>query len=138
MAKKTGKPVGRPSKITKEVVAKLEQAYKIGANDTEACLNAGIDRSTLFRYEKENEDFCNKKAEWKRQPILKAKFSVYKGLDDPKLALDYLKLRDDEFSPKLKQEVKNITPQIVVASEKDLKALEELKNANINRGIPQE
>lgn len=130
--KKTGKPVGRPSKLTPEVVAKLEQAYKIGANDTEACLHAGIDRSTLFRYEKEHQDFCNKKAEWKRQPILKAKFSVYKGLDDPKLALDFLKLRDDDFSPKLKQEVKNITPQIVVADESHKDILEQIKNADLN------
>lgn len=126
MAKKTGNPIGRPTKITKECVAKLEQAYKIGANDTEACLHAGIDRSTLFRYEKENEEFRNKKAEWKRQPILKAKFSVYKGLDDPKLALDFLKLRDDDFSPKVKQEVKNITPQIVVATQGDADLLKRI------------
>lgn len=34
--------------------------------------------------------------------------------------------------------VTNKTPQIVVANEKDLKALEELKNANINGSISQE
>lgn len=40
--------------------------------------------------------------------------------------------------PALKQEITNTTPQIVVANEKDLKALEELKNADINKRIPQE
>jgi hypothetical protein len=37
--------------------------------------------------------------------------------------------------PALKQEITNTTPQIVVANETDLKALEELKNADINKGI---
>ena len=37
--------------------------------------------------------------------------------------------------PALKQEITNTTPQIVVANETDLKALEELKNADINKRI---
>lgn len=37
--------------------------------------------------------------------------------------------------PADKQEITNTTPQIVVANETDLKALEELKNADINKGI---
>lgn len=37
--------------------------------------------------------------------------------------------------PALKQEITNTTPQIVVANETDLKALEELKNADTNKGI---
>lgn len=97
------KKKGRPSKITAEIVAKLEQAYKIGANDTEACLHAGIDRTTLFRYELSNPDFSNKKAEWKRNPILKAKHTIFKNLDDPSVAKWLLERKDDEF--KNKQEI---------------------------------
>lgn len=97
------KKKGRPSKITAEIVAKLEQAYKIGANDTEACLHAGIDRTTLFRYEQSNPDFSNKKAEWKRNPILKAKHTIFKNLDDPSVAKWLLERKDDEF--KNKQEI---------------------------------
>ena len=37
--------------------------------------------------------------------------------------------------PADKQEITNTTPQIVVANETDLKALEELKNADTNKGI---
>lgn len=37
--------------------------------------------------------------------------------------------------PADKQEITNTTPQIVVANETDLKALEELKNADINKRI---
>lgn len=94
------KKKGRPSKITAEIVAKLEQAYKIGANDTEACLHAGIDRTTLFRYEQSNPDFSNKKAEWKRNPILKAKHTIYKNLDDPSVAKWLLERKDDEYKNK--------------------------------------
>lgn len=97
------KKKGRPSKITAEIVAKLEQAYKIGANDTEACLHAGIDRTTLFRYEQSNPDFSSKKAEWKRNPILKAKHTIFKNLDDPSVAKWLLERKDDEF--KNKQEI---------------------------------
>lgn len=104
---------GRKSKVTKECVAKLEAAFKVGATDIEACQYADIDRSTLFRYEQSNPEFRNKKEEWKSRPTLKAKFSVYKGLDDPKLALDYLKSKDKEFSTKVEQNVSgglNLTP----------------------------
>ena len=110
---KDNKKKGRPPIITAEVVAKLEQAYKIGANDTEACLHAGIDRSTLFRYEKEHEDFCNKKAEWKRNPILKAKHTIYKNLDDPSVAKWLLERKDEEYSTKNEQKITgnvNVTP----------------------------
>lgn len=45
-------------------------------------------------------------------------------------------LRDSSGQkPTDKQEITNTTPQIVVANETDLKALEELKNADINKGI---
>lgn len=136
MAKKEEKnKVGRPLKIDDSVLAKLEAAYKVGANDTEACEYAEIDPATLYRYFKKNEDFCKKKTAWKSRPTLKAKFTVYKNLDDPKLALDYLKLRDDEFSTKVKSEVTNLTPQIVVASQTDADLIKELQNVKPNENL---
>ena len=131
--KQEKKPVGRPLKIDADTLAKLETAFKIGASDVEACEHAKIHPATLYRYQNENPDFCEQKEAWKRNPILKAKFSVYKGLDDPKLALDYLKLRDDDFSTKVKQEVTNTTPQIVVATDSVKSKIEMLINdANNN------
>jgi len=53
--------VGRPEKINDDILAKLEAAFKVGANDTEACEYAEIDPSTLYRYQQRNEEFCNKK-----------------------------------------------------------------------------
>lgn len=104
---------GRPTKLTTECVAKLEQAFKIGANDTEACLFAGIDRSTFYRYEEAHPEFRNKKLEWKRNPILKAKNTIYKNLDDPNVAKWLLERRDDEYSNKQRQEITgnvNVSP----------------------------
>lgn len=124
--KKVKNKGGRPTSVTKEVVAKLESAFKIGANDTEACLFAGIDRSTLFRYQEKNPEFCNKKEEWKRNPILKAKNTIYKNLDDPSVARWLLERRDDDYSTKLKQEVTNLTPQVVVRNERDKEAIEDI------------
>lgn len=97
--------MARPRKINKEVVAKLEQAYKIGATDAEACLHAGIDRSTLFRYEEKNPEFRNKKEEWKQNPLLKARHTIYKNLDDPSVAKWLLERRDKDFSIKVDQNV---------------------------------
>lgn len=37
--------------------------------------------------------------------------------------------------PALKQEITNLTPQLVVANQDDLKTLEKLKNADFNKGI---
>lgn len=133
--KKDTKPVGRPPKIDDVVLGKLESAFLIGASDRQACKHAGINPDTLYEYQKKHPEFTERKEMLKENPILKAKFAVFKGLDDPKLALDYLKLRDDDFVAKTKSEVKNTTPQIVVANETDLKALEELKNADINKRI---
>lgn len=71
----------------------------------------------------------------KSTPLLKAKFAVYKGLDDPKIALDYLKLRDDDFSTRVKQEVTNKTPQIVVANQSDADLIKEIQNVKINEDV---
>ena len=96
---------GRPKKIKKDKLAKLEAAFKVGASDVEACEYAEIHPATLYRYQNEHPEFCEQKEAWKSRPVLKAKFAVYKGLDDPKLALDYLKSKDKEFSTKVEQTV---------------------------------
>lgn len=127
MAKKEEvKKVGRPTKITPEVLAKLEQAFKVGANDVEACEHAGIDEATLYRYQEKNPTFCEQKVAWKRNPILKAKYTIYKNLDDPNVAKWLLERRDDDYSNKIKQEVTNKTPQIVVANQTDADLLKRI------------
>lgn len=106
MAKKEDKkPVGRPAKITNDILAKLEQGFKIGGTDEEVCEHANINPATLYRYQNANPEFCEQKKAWKRNPIFKAKYTVYKNLDDPKVAMWYLEHRDNDFSSKVKQEI---------------------------------
>lgn len=124
---------GRPTIMTKDVIAKLEHGFKIGLNNTECCAYAEISRDALYDYTKKYPEFSDKITAWKRNPIAKAKAAVFKGLDDPKLALEYLKLRDEDFSTKIKQEVTNNIPQIVVANETVKSKIEMLmNNANNN------
>lgn len=133
--KKEKNPVGRPSKITAEVLGKLEQAFSIGASDAEACRHAGINPDTLYEYQKKNPKYTEKKEALKKTPVLKAKHTVFKNLDDPKVAMWYLEKRDKDFSSKIEQKITNTTPQIVVASQSDADVLQRIADVNINKDV---
>jgi len=96
------KKVGRPEKIDNYVLSKLEEAFKLGCPDDEACFSAGISTATLYRYQKENPEFRERKDGLKKYPIILARQSVIQGLlNDPDLALKFLERRKkDEFSTK--------------------------------------
>ena len=96
---------GPPKKIQEEELRKLEDAFKIGCTDMQACQHAGIASSTFYDYQKAHPEFSEQKALWKQNPCLKAKYTVYQNLDDPKIAMDYLKARDDDFKPTVRQEI---------------------------------
>ena len=70
MAKNKG---GRPTKMKPETVNKLEDAFRWGCTDAEACLHADITKQTLYNYCEKNEEFFDRKELLKDQPILKAK-----------------------------------------------------------------
>lgn len=84
-------PGGRPSKLTPEVIQKLEYAFSIGASVNEACLYADIGRSTFFEWQQDNPKLADRFETLRDNPIFVARESVYKGIKrDPKLALDFL------------------------------------------------
>lgn len=97
------KKIGRPTIMTKEVLAKLEQGFKIGLNNTECCAHAEISQDAFYDYLKKNPELSVKIDAWKRNPIAKAKYTIYKNLDDPSVAKWLLERKDDEF--KNKQEI---------------------------------
>lgn len=79
----------------------LEHAFKIDATDEEACSYADITPDQLYYYQREiNPTFQVEKALWKKQPTIKARQEVVKGLtDNPELALKYLERKvKEEFS----------------------------------------
>jgi hypothetical protein len=100
--KKTLNNVGRPTIFTEVILQKLEGAFLLDCTDEEACFVANISPSSLYNYQKENEEFLERKKALKQNPIIKARQEVIKGMDgNPELALKYLeRKRRDEFNPK--------------------------------------
>lgn len=99
---------GRPPKIDKEILAKLEQAFAMGCSDSEACVFADINLATLYRYQKQNPEFSDRKRLLKDKPVLKARSIVVNALNknDKEVAKWYLeRKRKDEFSLKVENDV---------------------------------
>lgn len=96
---------GRPTVFSDEVLQKLEDAFKLGCSDVEACLNADISTSSLYNYQNANPKFLERKQVLKETPVFIARESVIRDMkEDGALALKYLeRKKKDEFS--LKSEV---------------------------------
>ena len=99
MGKKKLNKRGRPTKMTNDVIGKLEMAFSTGATDIEACIVADINPDTLYEY-------CLKK-----KPVLKAKQIVinYLNRNDIDTAKWYLERKArDEFAAKQEVAVGNL------------------------------
>lgn len=97
MSKKSN--AGRPTVMTKDVLAKLQDAFLMGCTDEEACLNAGIHPASLYRYQEKNPKFCEQKEVWKQNPFLKARRTIFRSLGKPRDAQWYMEhKKSDEFS----------------------------------------
>lgn len=95
---------GRPTKMTTEVIAKLEQAFAVGASDTQACFYAEVSVDALYKYIKKNPKFGERKEALKDNPVLKAKKTLVDNLDNPENARWYLERKlKKEFS--IRQEI---------------------------------
>jgi hypothetical protein len=92
--------MGRPTVMTPAVLDKLRQAFLFGATKEEACAFADIGYRTLYDYLDRNPEFSQEIEKWQLNPILKAKVTVVRELDDPKNAQWYLERRAKEFKPK--------------------------------------
>lgn len=106
---------GRPTKINDEVLLKLEEAFKIGCTDEEACFYADIGTSTLYDYCKKNKAFSERKELLKQSPIFKARRSVVKAIEtDPDLAMKYLERKvKKEFSTRVESTGEDGGPQVI-------------------------
>jgi len=113
-------PAGRPTKMTKEAILKLEEAFMWGCTDLEACLNADINKSTLYVYQDKHPEFKDRKERLKENPIMLARKSVINAMEDkPNIAMDYLtKKKSDEFAEKkitdnTNRNIHGVTPEIL-------------------------
>lgn len=76
---------GRPTKMTQEVISKLEYAFSLGCTDTEACYYADITPKTLYTYQENNKHFLERKRVLKQRPIFKARVALLKAISDEDL-----------------------------------------------------
>jgi hypothetical protein len=86
--------------MTNEVIAKLRQAYLIGATNSEACGYAEIGERTLYDYLEKNPEFSQTIENWKNEPILSARKKVTDNIkNDVRVAQWYLeRKRKSEFA----------------------------------------
>ena len=85
---------GRPTIMTEAIVAKLEMAFSLGANDSMACRYAGIDRKTLWRYQQKYPGFLEHKMALKDELCLQYLQTIHEAVKgNYKLALRFLKKR---------------------------------------------
>lgn len=101
MTKAAGKKkTGRPTKRCKEIEAKLETAFALGATVVSACFFAGITRTTYYAWAESDPEFSDRMEALKQTTVLKALETVTKNLDDPKIATWLLEKKHPEFKPK--------------------------------------
>jgi hypothetical protein len=113
----------RPTVMTPEVIAKLEEAFAWGCTDREACLWADIAEKTLYLYQEKHPEFIQRKEALKDTPLLDSRVTVSRAVKrDPDLAMKYLeRKKKDEFSTKSESEVKveHVVPLVDIQQLKD-------------------
>lgn len=82
---------GRPSKITPQMVQKLEEAFALDCTINEACFYAGIAKQTYYNWTEADPELLDRLTALRNKPVLIARQSVVTGMQrDPALALKYL------------------------------------------------
>ncbi len=107
---------GRPSVMTAETIAKLEEAFTHGATDKEAAFIAGIGARTLYDYCQENEEFSQRKEALKDMVKYQARMNIAKAINagDKPLSQWYLERKGkDEFSSRTENTGADGTPLTV-------------------------
>lgn len=101
--------VGRPKRITPEILIKLREYFSYGCSDREACTLCMIGESTLYKYQEDHPEFKEEKKRLKEEVILGARKTIVNATkEDPKAAMDFMKRKKrDEFGDRqeIKQEI---------------------------------
>lgn len=104
--KHKGKSVGRPTKLTDEIRLKIETIAAMDGSVEEIAHYAGISRSTLWEWCKENKELSDRIEELRNRPVLAARKRVIEGIGESYgNAMDYLsRKRPKEFGNRAKLE----------------------------------
>lgn len=122
--------MARPQEWNDEIVKKLEEVFALDGTISEACFYAGITRQTYYNHVKEDaEEGTTEKELFDRfealreRPILKARQTIVKGLDQPENAKWYLeRKRKAEFANRQEltgKDGKDLVPETLTPEEKD-------------------
>nr|DAL94825.1 MAG TPA: Terminase small subunit [Caudoviricetes sp.]DAS01213.1 MAG TPA: Terminase small subunit [Caudoviricetes sp.] len=98
---------GRPTKMTKEVLEKLEYYLSRGVSVISACGFAGIDNSTFYDWKNNNKDFANKVEIWQNALSTKAQLVIADSIEegDKDTAKWFKEKTDKRYNPKHMTEV---------------------------------
>lgn len=84
--------------MTEEVIRKIEEVAALDGSVEEMAYYAGVHFDTVYRYFKQNPEFHERIQALRNRPVLKARQTVNKALEDPNYAFKYLeKKRRKEF-----------------------------------------
>lgn len=84
------KKLGRPTVMTEETRRKIEEAAAIDASIEEICFYADIHKDTYYEWMKKEPAFSDRIAALRNRPIMKARQTIVKALEDPNHAFKYL------------------------------------------------
>lgn len=120
--------VGRKNVITAEIKAQIKKAVSIGATFAQArefaCINGHpIAERTFFTYLKEHPEFRQELEYLKKNPVLKAKNTIYNNLNNPKWAAWYLERKNPEEFAKTDKIKLQGNLDANVSTDDDLKSL---------------
>jgi hypothetical protein len=89
---------GRPSEMSEEKVKKLEEVFALDGTIEEACFYADISKTTYYNWLEKKPELVDRFEALRQRPILKARQTIVKGLDQPDNAKWYLsKKKKKEF-----------------------------------------
>ena len=101
---------GRPTEKSDEIIRKIEECAALGSSIEEIAFYAGIHRATLYRWMAEDQELKDRIEELQERPILKARQTVVKSLEEPENAKWYLeRKRKNEFSTRTETDNTNKT-----------------------------
>jgi len=97
---------GKYTKLTDDTIKRLEEVFSLDASIAEACFYANISTQTYYNWIKDEPAMKERFDALREKPVLKARQTVVKSLDDPDNAFKYLeRKRKKEFSLRTEQDI---------------------------------
>ena len=117
--------IGRPTVLNKDTVSKLEEAFKLGASVSEACLISGISRDTFYRHFNADSTFSDKMERARSWILVLAKRNIANaiGMGNTKLSVWLLEKHESLILRSIAEEM----PDDEMSEENMQKRAEELE-----------